>query len=89
MPWVDDKLPVLLKMATRFYFRFALPVDDMKQRMRGKGPVGIALRVLRRLSDWRVRNRRYGFPFEYKLARFVKDVLIKKLGLFKKFGELL
>jgi radical SAM superfamily enzyme YgiQ (UPF0313 family) len=89
MPWVDDKLPALLKMATRFYFLFALPTDDMKQRMRGKGPVGIALRVLRRLSDWRVRNRRYGFPFEYRLARFIKDVLIKKLGLFKKFGELL
>jgi anaerobic magnesium-protoporphyrin IX monomethyl ester cyclase len=89
MPWIDKRLPRLLKMATRFYFKFAIPNDTMLARMEKPGPVGFVLRVMRRLSDWRVRNRRYGFPIEYNTARFIKDVLIARFGLFRGLQEVL
>ncbi|MBZ0273526.1 B12-binding domain-containing radical SAM protein [bacterium] len=81
MPWIDDRLPKILKMATSFYFRFAIPNDDMRERMKRHDAIGIGLRVMNKVANWRVKNRRYGFPIEYKLARFVKDTLIPKFGV--------
>jgi hypothetical protein len=89
MPWVDERLPRLLKMATRFYFKFSIPGDKMLGRMEGRGPAALLLRLMRRISDWRVRNRRYGFAFEYALARLFKEVLMRRLGLFKGIREVL
>jgi radical SAM superfamily enzyme YgiQ (UPF0313 family) len=83
MPWVDERLPVLLKMATRFYFRFAIPNAEMRARMEQKNLKGFALRTLRKISNWRVQKRFYTFPIEYKLARFVKDVVINRWGKFE------
>lgn len=89
MPWVDKKLPRLLDMATKFYFKFAIPDENMRRRMSGSGPLSLALRLMKRLSNWRVRNRRYELPLEYMLARFVKDVLIARIGLFPRLREVL
>ena len=89
MPWVDEKLRRLLKMASSFFFKFAIPDDSMRAGMTSGGPVGYGLRLINRLSDWRVRHRRYGFPIEYWLGRFAKDVLIGKLGLFKRLRGVL
>lgn len=87
MPWVDDKLPVLLKMATRFYFKFAIPNSDLRRKMAQKNLMGLGLRMMTRISNWRVQKRVYAFPIEYRLARFVKDVLIGKLGVMKKVAQ--
>ncbi|MCZ7586897.1 MAG: hypothetical protein M5R36_28100 [Deltaproteobacteria bacterium] len=89
MPWVDNRLPKILKMATSFYFRFAIPDDNMRAKMDRPGLMGLGLRLMNRLSDWRVRNRRYGFPVEYKIARFTKDVLIARFGMFRRLREVM
>ncbi|MDP8222775.1 MAG: radical SAM protein [Candidatus Lernaella stagnicola] len=88
MPWVDEKLARLLHMATRFYFKFAIPDTVMQERMRTH-KLRLPLRLLHRLSRWRVFKLRYEWPLEYKLARFVKDTVIGKWGWFKGLREVL
>jgi len=88
MPWVDDKLAELLKMATRFYFKFAIPDAAMRERLRNH-KLRLPLRMLAALSRWRVEKMRWGFPFEYRLARFIKDTVIGKWGWFGKLKEIL
>lgn len=88
MPWVDHKLAELLHMATRFYFRFAIPDGPMRERMQTH-KLRWPLRLLGALSRWRVRKLRYEFPVEYHLARFVKDTVIGKWGMFKRLREVL
>jgi len=88
MPWVDKKLAMLLKMATRFYFKFAIPDGPMRERMKSH-KLRLPLRLMHRISRWRVFKMRYGFPVEYKLARFLKDVVIGKWGWFKRLREVL
>jgi radical SAM superfamily enzyme YgiQ (UPF0313 family) len=88
MPWVDDKLAELLKMATRFYFKFAIPDAVMRERLRSH-KLRLPLRALAALSRWRVFKMHYGFPFEYRLARFLKDTVIGKWGLFGRLKEIL
>jgi len=88
MPWVDDRLADLLKMATRFYFKFAIPDSAMQQRF-SEHKLRLPLRILAAISRWRVRKMRWGFPIEYLLARFMKDVVIGKWGWFKRLKEVL
>lgn len=88
MPWVDKRLSELLKMATRFYFKFAIPDASMRERLRSH-KLRHPLRLLAAISRWRVHNLRYELPFEYRLARFFKDVVIGKWGWFKKLREVL
>ncbi len=88
MPWVDARLAELLKMATRFYFKFAIPDSAMRERLRSH-KLRLPLRALAAISRWRVFKMHYGFPFEYRLARFVKDTAIGKWGLFGRLKEIL
>jgi radical SAM superfamily enzyme YgiQ (UPF0313 family) len=88
MPWVDAKLSELLKMATRFYFKFAIPNAAMRERL-ARHKLRWPLRALAAISRWRVRKLRYGFPFEYRLARFVKDTVIGKWGWFGRLRDVL
>jgi radical SAM superfamily enzyme YgiQ (UPF0313 family) len=88
MPWVDKKLADLLYMATRFYFRFGIPDPAMRQKMQ-RHRLRHFLRLLGKVSRWRVFKLRYEFPIEYRLARFVKDTVIGKWGLFKRLREVL
>jgi len=82
MPWVDRKLVRLLHMSFSFYFRFAMPDEGMREMMRSHRLAWL-IRLMHRISLYRVRRRRWEFPVEYRTALFVKDVLIKRLGLFK------
>jgi radical SAM superfamily enzyme YgiQ (UPF0313 family) len=88
MPWVNDKLARLLHMGTRFYFRFAIPDSAMRERMETHKLRHI-LRLLHKISRWRVFNLRYELPLEYLLARFVKKTVINKWGWFPKLREVL
>lgn len=88
MPWIDNKLARLLKMSTRFYFKFAIPDAAMRERLRSH-KLRHPLRMLAALSRWRVHKMRWGFPFEYLLARFVKDTVIGKWGWLGKLKEIL
>ncbi|NLH49577.1 MAG: B12-binding domain-containing radical SAM protein [Myxococcales bacterium] len=88
MPWVDARLSELLKMATRFYFKFAIPDATMRERLRTH-KLRLPLRLLSKISHWRVHRLRYEFPIEYRLARFMKDTVIGKWGWFKKLREVL
>ncbi|MCB1154697.1 MAG: B12-binding domain-containing radical SAM protein [Deltaproteobacteria bacterium] len=87
MPWVDKKLPRILTMATSFYFKFAIPNDSMKAKMAKNNPLGIALRIMNKVADWRVRHRRYEFPIEYKLARLIKDLIGLRFGSLRRLQE--
>jgi hypothetical protein len=88
MPWVDKSLSDLLYMATHFYFRFAIPDAAMRERL-AHHKLRLPLRALAAISRWRVHKMRYGFPFEYRLARFIKDTVIGKWGLFGRLREVL
>jgi radical SAM superfamily enzyme YgiQ (UPF0313 family) len=88
MPWVDETLPEILKMATTFYFRFAVPDSAMRRRF-ADHPARPLLRLLHRVSRLRVRRGWYALPVEYRLARFVKDVVIGRWGLFRGLRDLL
>lgn len=88
MPWIDERLARLLKMATRFYFKFAIPDAAMRERL-AHHKLRHPLRLMAALSRWRVNKMRWGFPFEYKLARFMKDTVIGKWGWFGRLKEIL
>jgi len=88
MPWVDDRLSRLLHMATRFYFKFAIPDGDMREKMKTH-KLRLPLRMMHKISRWRVFNLRYELPLEYRLARFLKDTVIGKWGWFQKLREVL
>jgi radical SAM superfamily enzyme YgiQ (UPF0313 family) len=88
MPWVDDNLAYIMKIAKTFYFRFAVPDQAMKERMETHR-FRHAIRLLAWVSRYRVQNGRYEFPIEYKLARLMKDVVIGQWGFFKKLREIL
>jgi hypothetical protein len=75
-------------MATTFYFRFAVPSAAMRRRL-ARHPLRLPLRWLHRASRLRVRRGWYGLPVEYRLARFVKDVVIGRWGLLRGLRDLL
>lgn len=88
MPWVDDKLAWILKIAKTFYFRFAVPDEDMRRKL-ADHRFRLPLRLLSRISQIRVRRGWYGLAFEYRLARFIKDVVIGRWGLLKGLRKVL
>jgi radical SAM superfamily enzyme YgiQ (UPF0313 family) len=68
-PWVDPEYKEKIDMIIGFYMPFASPGPELKEKMNAGGAKSLAYRTMNRLASWRVGNRNFDVPLEWKLKK--------------------
>ncbi|MBE0429219.1 MAG: B12-binding domain-containing radical SAM protein [Thermoleophilia bacterium] len=68
-PWVNPEYKKKVDMIIDFYMPYASPGPELRQKMAAGGPRSYAYRAMHRLASWRVGNRNFEAPLEWKLKQ--------------------
>ena len=69
-PWVDPVYKEKVDMIIDFYMPFASPGPELKEKMNAGGTRALAYKGMHQLATWRVKNREFRAPLEWRLKRW-------------------